>query len=91
MKFIEPDAWLKTANGKIELAVGADIHEKDRIVTGEKGRVQIDFNNGNKLNITPLSEVVISEASDAVPTADKKRMILDFDQGSHSQQSECEI
>jgi FecR protein len=82
VKFLEPEAWIMSVHGtKTELTVGAEVHEKDRVITGEKGRVQIDFTNGNKLNITSSSEVVISEASDAIPSADQKRMVLDLIKG----------
>ncbi len=82
VKFVEPDAWLTQAGGaKTALLVGVEIHEKDRIATAEKGRVQIEFSNTNKLNITPNSEVVINEASDSAPSAEKKRMVLDLIKG----------
>jgi hypothetical protein len=57
------------------------IHEGDRILTGETGKVQIQFRSGNLLNVTPNTEVVITDASDSVPDVKQKKMLLDLIKG----------
>ena len=71
------------ATEKVDLNVGDEIREKDRIQTDKTGKLQIKFNSGNVLNITPNSEVGITEATDSKPNfgVDKKRMVLDLIKG----------
>lgn len=81
-KFIEGSVFrYMSAESKSALNVGDEIREGDRIVTEAMGRVQIEFNSGNFLNITPGSEIIITEASDSISNQDKKRMVLDLIKG----------
>ncbi|OFZ13587.1 MAG: hypothetical protein A2Z20_04715 [Bdellovibrionales bacterium RBG_16_40_8] len=84
VQFIEGSAKrLIGSTEKIEISIGDNIYEKDRIETSSTGKLQILFNSGNILNITPSSEVVITEASDSKSklNQDKKRMLLDLIKG----------
>ena len=81
IKFIEGVAYRISRLGKEPLSVGDEIREHDRISTESSGRVQVAFNSGNTLNITPDTEVEVSEASDSIPNQDKKRMVLDLIRG----------
>jgi hypothetical protein len=82
VKFLEGQAHrLGVDKKKTPLNVGDEVRERDRIETESSGRVQIEFYSGNILNVTPGSEIVISEAGDSIQSADKKRMVLDLIKG----------
>lgn len=82
VKFIEGDVKkILSPTYKVSVNVGDEIHEKNHIETEATGKAQIMFNNGNILNLTPNSEVIISEASDANVQSKKKRVAIDLLKG----------
>jgi hypothetical protein len=86
VKFIEGKAYIfsspnATLAEKTPITAGSEVHEQDHVETDSTGKVQIAFNSGNLLNITPNSELVITEGSDSLPMSKKKRMILDLIKG----------
>lgn len=82
VKYMAGLVQLKTKAEVIKAVLLDDgIHEGDRILTGETGKVQIQFRSGNLLNITPNTEVVITDASDSVPDVKQKKMLLDLIKG----------
>jgi hypothetical protein len=82
VKFIEGTVRRTTGTGaKATLNVGDEIREKDKIETDKNSRLQVLFGSGNILNVTPESEVVITEASDSVDKLEKRRVVLDLIKG----------
>ncbi len=80
--YVAQPAWRIAANGqKTPISVTMELYENDHIATGPNGRAVVVFNSGNRLNVTPNSEVRIRDASDSKAQAEKKRMVLDLLKG----------
>lgn len=82
IKFIEGAVKrVMSSSNKVNLNVGDEVYEQNRIETDSTGKAQIVFNNGNILNLTPSSDVVITEVNDSGLQGTKKRMVLDLLKG----------
>lgn len=68
-------------NKKDDLNVGDEVHQQERIETDSTGKAQILFNNGNILNLTPNTEIIISEATETSAKSENKKMVLDLLKG----------
>ncbi len=80
--FLAPPVWRIVGQGqKSELTMTTQLNEGDEVATGSGGRVTIVFNSGNRVNLTPNSEMKIRDASDCKPDLNKKRMVLDLLKG----------
>ncbi len=58
---VDPDASAETGTDRRVLTVGADVFIGDRVVTGDKGLVQIKFSDRTELVVGPRSALVIED------------------------------
>ena len=56
---VEGDGWLKYGLKKEPLKKNMKVHQSDLILTGDKGKAQLKFSDGNILNISAKSELKV--------------------------------